>query len=216
MQNATKVTATLQMSPRARLPATSVEADLQLKRWTGTVGGILVTVLGMTSVVAAVLAAMAFSQLTAVKADVSVAREELMLAQEHATRLERQLDKAVHDFDQRLAKAAEQAQINAVQNNAAQANAAKETRAERPSFQLTQDEVQLIRSYIKASPVTSEVGATISAGEELRDVTMLPLPSQIATKSPRLAGGRFKIDRNGAIIISLRKSRLADVVIQPN
>ena len=216
MQNATKVTAMFEMSSRARLPATSVAAAQQMRQWTGAVGGILVTVLGMTSVVAAVLAAMAFSQLKAVKADVLVAREELMLAQEHATRLERQLDKAVQEFDQRLTKAAEQAQTNAAQNNPVQANTGKEARVERPSFQLTPDEIQLIRSYIKASPATSEVGATISAGEELRDATMLPLPSQIATKSPRLAGGRFKIDRNGAIIISLRKSRLADAVIQPN
>ena len=91
-----------------------------------------------------------------------------------------------------------------------------EARAERPSFQLTQDEIQLVRSYIKATPVTSEAGATINVGEDLRDTAMLPLPSQIAAKSARLAGGRFKIDRNGAIVISLRKSRLADAVIQPH
>ncbi len=130
--------------------------------------------------------------------------------------LERRLEKALQDFDQRQAKASEQAQSNTAQNNAAQNNTGNENRAERPSFQLTQDEMQLIRSYIKASPVTSEVAATISVGEELRDMTLLPLPSQIAMKSPRLAGGRFKIDRNGAIVISLRKSRQADAVIQPN
>ena len=187
-----------------------------MKQGGPTVGGILVAGLGLTSVVAAVLAAMAFSQLKAVSADVSAAREELMLAQEHATRLERRLEKALQDFDQRQAKASEQAQSNTAQSNTAQNNAGNENRAERPSFQLTQDEMQLIRSYIKASPVTSEVAATISVGEELRDTTLLPLPSQIATKSPRLAGGRFKIDRNGAIVISLRKSRQADAVIQPN
>ena len=64
----------------------------------------------------AVLAAMAFSQLKAVRADVSAAREEIMLAQEHATRLERRLEKALQDFDQRQAKASEQAQNNAAQN----------------------------------------------------------------------------------------------------
>jgi hypothetical protein len=209
MQNAAKVTATVDMRPSARLPGSSIGPDMT--PWIGPVGGILVATLGLTSVVAAVLAAMAFSQLKAVGADASAAREELMLAQEHATRLERRLEKVVQDFDQRLAKVSEQAQSNTAQNNAA-----RETRPERPSFQLTQEETQLIRSYIKASPVTSEATATISVGEELRDLTLLPLPSQIATKSPRLAGGRFKIDRNGAIIISLRKSRLADAVIQPN
>jgi hypothetical protein len=211
MQNAAKITAMLDTSASTRLPGSAIEPDQDMKQWAGTVGGILVAGLGLTCVVAAVLAAMAFSQLKAVRADVSAAREELMLAQEHATRLERRLDKALQDFDQRQAKASEQAQSNIGQNNTA-----KENRAERPSFQLSQDETQLIRSYIKASPVTSEAAATISVGEELRDTTLLPLPSQIATKSPRLAGGRFKIDRNGAIVISLRKSRQADAVIQPN
>jgi hypothetical protein len=211
MQNAAKVTTTIAMSESARLPGSSVEADQHLKQWAGPVGAVFAIVLGLTAVVAAVLAAMAFSQLKAVKADAAMAREELMLAQEQATRLERRLDKAVQDFDLRLAKVSEQTQINTAQNNAA-----KEAPAERLSFQLTQEETQLIRSYIKASPVTSDAAATISVGEELRDMTMLPLPSQIATKSPRLAGGRFKIDRNGAIVISLRKSRQADAVIQPN
>jgi hypothetical protein len=201
----------LDMGASARLPGSSSEPDQDKKQGGPTVGGILVAGLGLTSVVATVLAAMAFSQVEAVRADVSAAREEVMLAQEHATRLERRLEKALQDFDQRQAKASEQTQTNTAQNNTGMEN-----RAERPSFQLTQDEMKLIRSYIKASPVTSEVAATISVGEELRNTTLLPLPSQIATKSPRLAGGRFKIDRNGAIVISLRKSRQADAVIQPN
>jgi hypothetical protein len=211
MQNAAKVTTMIEMSDSARLPASSVEADQHIKQWAGPVGAVLAAVFGLTSVVAAVLAAMAFSQLKAVRADAGMAREELMLAQEQATRLERRLDRTVQDFDQRLAKFSEQTQSNTAQNNTA-----KEAPAERPSFQLTQEEIQLIRSYIKASPVTSEAAGTISVGEELRDATLLPLPSQIATKSQRLAGGRFKIDRNGAIVISLRKSRQADAVIQPN
>jgi hypothetical protein len=206
MQNAANVTAMLDISGSVRLPGSSVEPSQDIKQWAGTVGGILVAGLGLASVVAVVLAAMAFSQLNTVRADVSAAREELMLTQEHTTRLERRLEKALQDFDQQQAKASEQTQINT----------AKETPAERPSFQLSQEEIQLIRSYIKASPVTSEAAATISVGGELRDATLLPLPSQIAAKSPRLAGGRFKIDRNGAIVISLRKSRQADAVIQPN
>jgi hypothetical protein len=206
MQNAANVTAMLDISGSARLPASSVEPDQRIRQWAGTVGGILVAGLGVSCVVAVVLAAMAFSQLTSVRADVAAAREELMLAQERTIRLERQLEKAVQNFDQQQAKASDQIQTTA----------GKENRADRPSFQLTPEETQLIRSYIKASPVTSDAAATISVGGELRDTTLLPLPSQIATKSARLAGGRFTIDRNGAIVISLRKSRQADAVIQPN
>jgi len=206
MQNAAKVTATLDVSRRDRLPASAVEADQRIKQWAGPVGGVLVVAFGLTSVVAAVFATMAYSQLKAATADVSTAREELMLVQEHATRLEKRLDKVVQDFDQRQAKISEQAPNNV----------AKEDRIERPAFQLTQEETQLIRSHIKASPVTADAAATISVGAELNDATLLPLPSQIAMKSPRLTGSRFKIDRNGAIVIALRKSRQADVVIRPN
>ena len=206
MQNAANVTAMLDMSGSVRLPGSTVEPDQGIRQWGGTVGGILVAGLGATCVVAVVLAAMAFSQLGSVRADVAAAREELMLVQEHAIRLERQLEKAVQNFEQQQAKASDQMQTAA----------GKENRADRPSFQLTPEETQLIRSYIKASPVTSDAAATISVGGELHDTTLLPLPSQIATKSARLAGGRFKIDRNGAIVISLRKSRQADAVIQPN
>jgi hypothetical protein len=209
MQNAANVTAMLDISGSARLPGSSVEPDQG--KWAGTVGGILVAGLAVTCVVAAVLAAMAFSQLTSVRADVAAAREELMLAQEHTIRLERQLEKAVQNFEQQQAKASDHKTSDQMQTAAG-----KENRADRPSFQLTSEETQLIRSYIKASPVTSDAAATISVGGELRDTTLLPLPSQIATKSARLAGGRFTIDRNGAIVISLRKSRQADAVIQPN
>jgi hypothetical protein len=202
MQNAANVTAMLDIGESARLPGSSVEPDQG--KSAGTVGGILVAGLGLTCVAAVVLAAMAFSQLTSVKADIAAAREELMLAQEHTIRLERQLEKAVQSFEQQQAKVSDQIQTTA----------GKENRADRPSFQLTPEETQLIRSYIKASP--SDAAATISVGGELRDTTLLPLPSQIATKSARLAGGRFTIDRNGAIVISLRKSRQADAVIQPN
>ncbi len=200
----------LDVSGIVRLPNWFVEPDQSLKQWAGTVGGTLVAVLGLTSVVAAVLAAMAFSQVKSVKADVSAAREELMIAQEHTTRLERRLETALQNFDQQQARASEQA-LSITGNIAG-----KESRADRPAFQLTPEEIQLIRSYIKASPVTSEVTGSISVGGELRDSTLLPLPFQIAAKSPRLSGGQFRIDRNGAIVISLRKSRQVDAVIQPN
>jgi hypothetical protein len=57
--------------------------------------------------------------------------------------------------------------------------------------------------------------AMITVGGDLRNTVLLPLPLQIVGKAPRLGGGRFTIDRNGAIVISLRNSQVADAVIQP-
>jgi hypothetical protein len=186
-------------------PGTQADAQADTQAWAATAGMAIVGVLGVTSVVAAVLGAMAFSQLRAVKADVASSREELMLAQERTTKLERQLDKALHSLEQ-------QAQLV----RAAEHTASVREGSEKAAIKLSTDEIQLIRSYIKASPVTVETTGTVGVGEELRDTRMLPLPSQIAAKSPRLAGGRFKIDRNGAIVISLRKSKQVDAVILPN
>jgi hypothetical protein len=194
------------MTAAAVEPVASGEPDPDMKPWAAAAGASIVGVLGLTSVVAAVLAAMAFSQLNSVKADVASSREELMLAQERTTKLERQLEKALQGLEQ-------QAQLTrAVEHT----GSVKEARAEPAALKLSAEEIQLIRSYIKASPVVTETTSTISVGEELRDTRMLPLPSQIATKSSRLAGGRFKIDRNGAIVISLRKSNKVDAIIQPN
>jgi hypothetical protein len=194
------------MTAAAVEPVPSGEPDPDMKPWAAAAGASIVGVLGLTSVVAAVLAAMAFSQLNSVKADVASSREELMLAQERTTKLERQLEKALQGLEQ-------QAQLmRAVEHT----GSVKEARAEPAALKLSAEEILLIRSYIKASPVVTETTGTISVGEELRDTRMLPLPSQIATKSSRLAGGRFKIDRNGAIVISLRKSNKVDAIIQPN
>ena len=194
------------MTAAAVEPVASGEPDPDMKPWAAAAGASIVGVLGLTSVVAAVLAAMAFSQLNSVKADVASSREELMLAQERTTKLERQIEKALQGLEQ-------QAQLmRAVEHT----GSVKEARAEPAALKLSAEEILLIRSYIKASPVVTETTGTISVGEELRDTRMLPLPSQIATKSSRLAGGRFKIDRNGAIVISLRKSNKVDAIIQPN
>ena len=193
------------MAPAAVEPGPSVAPDPDMKPWAATAGASIVGVLGLTSVVAAVLAAMAFSQLNSVKTDVASSREELMLAQERTTRLERQLEKALQSLEQ-------QAQLLRAEHT----GSVKEARAEPAAPKLSAEEILLVRSYIKASPVTTATTGTIGVGEELRDVRMLPLPSQIATRSSRLAGGRFKIDRNGAIVISLRKSNKVDAIIQQN
>ena len=44
---------------------------------------------------------------------------------------------------------------------------------------------------------------------------MIPLPSPLVDKVPKLLGGKFTI-RNGAIIIVKRDSGQADAVLAPN
>jgi hypothetical protein len=169
-------------------------------------GGGLVAAATLISVVAGGLALTALDEIKSLRIDVSATRDELMLARQRTAALERQLEAALRNAEQQLSLAARQTQ----------SDQATEKRGDRPTFRLTQEEAQLVRSYIKASPITSEATATISVGGDLRNMTLLPLPAQIVGKAPRLGGGRFAVDRNGAIVISLRKSQVAVAVIQPN
>jgi hypothetical protein len=169
------------------------------------VGGILIAGAALISAVAGGLALTARSELKSLRLDVAATHDGLTLAREHTAALEQHLAAALQKIEQQASMAGRQTQSD-------QATA---KRGDRPTFSLTQDETQLVRSYIKA-PVNADAAGTISVGEDLGKVALLPLPAQIVGKAPRLGGGRFTVDRNGAIVISLRNSQMADAVIQPN
>ena len=159
----------------------------------------------LLSAVAGGLALTARSELKSLRFDVAATHDDLALARQRTAALELQLATALQKVEQQASVASRQTQ----------SDQAAEKRGDRPAFSLTQDETQLVRSYIKA-PVSSGAAGTISVGEDLHNMALLPLPAQIVGKAPRLGGGRFTVDRNGAIVISLRNSQMADAVIQPN
>jgi hypothetical protein len=167
-------------------------------------GSAVVATVALISIVAGGLALMAHSELKSLRLDVAATRDDLTVARQRTAALEGQLEAAVQKLDRQASIASRQTQSEVT-----------EKRGDRPAFRLTQDEAQLVRSYIKV-PATADVTGTISVGGDLRNTALLPLPFQIVGKIPRLGGGRFTIDRNGAIVISLRNSQVADTVIQPN
>ncbi len=169
------------------------------------VGGTLIAGAALISVVAGGLALSARSELKSLRLDVVATHDDLALARERTAALEQRLAAALQKIEQQAAVTGRQTQSDQV----------TEKRSDRPVFSLTQDETELVRSYIKA-PVNADATGTISVGEDLRKMALLPLPAQIVGKAPRLGGGRFTVDRNGAIVISLHNSRMADAVIQPN
>lgn len=89
---------------------------------------------------------------------------------------------------------------------------------ERPRMplELTREEVQLVRDYIKVPPAPPGTAATIQLGGVVPAATLVPLPQQIGEKFPRLIGARFTTDRNGAIVIVGRGSRHVDAIVAPN
>ena len=165
---------------------------------------IVVAAAAVGAVAAGALALTARGELKSLRLEVAAARDEAAIARQRTASLEQQLDTVAQKFEQVAA------------NRQVPAEPVAEARSERPAFRLTQEEKQLVRSYIKASPATSDAGATISVGGDLHHMPLLPLPAQIVGHAPRLGGGRFTVDRNGAIVISLRNSQVADAVIQPN
>lgn len=79
---------------------------------------------------------------------------------------------------------------------------------------LSREEIQLIRDYIKPAPFAGPATAPITVGDPVTGAT-IPFPSPITDKVPKLLGARFAI-RNGAIIIVRKSSGRADAVIGVN
>ena len=79
---------------------------------------------------------------------------------------------------------------------------------------LSREEIQLIRDYIKPAPTAGAAAPAINVGDTV-DGGTIPLPSPLMEKIPKLLGARFTT-RNGSIVIVRRDSRQADAVLPPN
>jgi hypothetical protein len=87
-----------------------------------------------------------------------------------------------------------------------------ESHPEQASLNLSREEMQLVRDYIKPPPVAGS-GEPIKVGDPLMGGTS-PFPSPITDKVRKLLGARFNI-RNGIIVITQNGSNRADAVIGP-
>lgn len=90
----------------------------------------------------------------------------------------------------------------------------KKSGADQAALNLSREEVQLIRDYIKPAPSAGNGATAISVGDPVGSAT-IPLPSPLTEKIPRLLGARFTT-RGGTIIIVKKDSRHADAVLAAN
>ncbi|MGX1415697.1 hypothetical protein [Bradyrhizobium elkanii] len=169
----------------------------------GGLTGLAVACLSLISVVACVAAAIALGQLSSLKSDIAALRRELAPLRERLARLE-QVEVAKRDA----------AQQEDAQNKAEAEKKLTDGAGEQAALSLSREEIQLIREYIKAAPSAGAAVAPINVGDPITG-GMIPLPSSLTEKLPRLVGARFAT-RNGAIIISMRNSRRVDAVLMPN
>lgn len=167
------------------------------------IGGAAFAILTVVVVVAGIGAAIAVGQIKSLKSDVAMLQRELLPLRERLGKLE-QAEKTRRDAGQQVAA---QDEASSEKNKAG-------GETDQAALNLSPEEIQLIRIYIKPAPSLGTAAPTINVGDALPGAT-IPLPSAITEKVPRLSGARFTT-RNGAIIISMKNSRRADAVLGPN
>ncbi|SEE51365.1 hypothetical protein [Bradyrhizobium erythrophlei] len=180
------------------------EGDVPDRKTAKGVGmpGLAVACLSLISVVACVAAAIALGQITSLKSDNATLRRELVPLRERLVQLEQDAAKR------------EAAQQDEAQDKLEADKKAAGAGSEQAALNLSREEIQIIREYIKAAPSAGADATMINVGDPITG-GMIPLPSPLTAKVPRLVGARFAT-RNGAIIISTRNSRRVDAVLMPN
>jgi hypothetical protein len=172
------------------------------ERFVGSAGGVAFAIFSLILVIACVLAVIAFGQIQSLKSDVAALRREVLPVRERIARLE-QIEKAKRELDQETQNKSD-----------TEKNQPGEVRADQAALNLSREEIQLIRNYIKPAPSAGAAAPAINVGDTVSGA-MIPLPPQLTEKIPRLLGGKFAI-RSGAIIIIKKDSRQADAVLTPN
>jgi hypothetical protein len=168
-------------------------------------GRAAIALLALALAVACIVAAIAFGQIQSLKSDILAQRRELLSFKERIARLE-QIEKERRDSDQR-----EDAQSK---SDAEKNKPADEARTDQAALSLSREEIQFIKDYIKPARTQGTPAPDINVGDSVTGA-MIPLPSQLMDKVPKLLGGKFMI-RNGSIIVVKRASRQADVVVPAN
>ena len=171
------------------------------ERLAGGVGGAAFALLSLLVVLTCVGAAIALGQVKSLRSDIAILHREVLSLKERLAKSE-QAETAKRELDQ-------QGETQAEKNKPG-----GEIRTDQTALNLSREEIQLIRDFIKPAPSAGTAAATINVGDPVEG-GMIPLPSQLTDKVPKLVGGKFSI-RNGAIIIVKRDSRQADAVLAPD
>ncbi len=166
----------------------------------GKAGGAAFALLSSVVVVTCVGAAIALGQIKLLKSEVGRLQRELLPLNARLAKLE-QVEKTRRDTEQPGGAPNKPG----VEKNRPNANQALE---------LSREEIQLIKEYIKPAPYSGPPNPPINVGDTVTG-TIIPLPSPLTDKIPKLLGGTFTI-QSGTIIIVKRDSRNAQIVLPPN
>jgi hypothetical protein len=176
---------------RDQLPEATGRATGNIERW-------LLALLSVLVIVSCVCAAIVFTQVKSLKAEIATLQRDIIALKLHVARLDQ------------IASANEARDKPSSETPKPQA----ENRPDQASLVLSREEIQLIRDYIKPVPNAGSAIEPIKVGDPVTGET-IPFPSPITEKVPKLLGARFTI-RNGIIVITRNDSNRADAVIGPN
>jgi hypothetical protein len=158
----------------------------------------LIVAIALLALFGIVAASFLLSQVASFKSENRLLQQEVSKLRENLGRLE-QMVRTEKDLHQKNPeKSAE------LENRAAQQSV----------IELSKDEIEYIREYIKPAPGAALAGSVINVGELFEGAT-IPLPAPLIEKIPKLGGARFAI-RNGAIVILKRGSHRVNAVLFPN
>jgi hypothetical protein len=169
---------------------------------TGRTGGVAFAFLSLVVLVSCVGVAIALRQVASLKSEIAMLHRDFLPLRERVGKLEQ------------TEKAKDQQEAASDKSGTATNKPGEDNRADHGGLNLSREEVELIRNYIKPAPSADIAAPAINVGEAFGGAT-IPLPSQLAEKIPKLLGARFTT-RNGAIIIIRRNSHQADAVLGPN
>ncbi|WP_369722074.1 hypothetical protein AB8Z38_34935 [Bradyrhizobium sp. LLZ17] len=176
---------------REQLPELTARPIANIERW-------LLALLSVVVIVICVSATIVFMQVKSLKADIAILQRDIIALKLRVARL----DQIASANEARDKPSSEIPKPPA------------ETRPDRASLNLSREEIQLIRDYIKPAPIAGSATESIKVGDPITGPT-IPFPSPVTEKVRKLIGARFAI-RNGTIIIVSKDSRQADAVLGPN
>jgi len=155
----------------------------------------LFALMSLLAIVGCAAAVVAFTEVKALKSELAVTQREMSSSRDRLAKLE-QIQRTRVDSER-----------PADQN-------VSPLRGPEPPLQLSREEIQLVRDYIKPAPIVGGPAEPIKVGDPVIGPT-IPFPSPVTDKVPKLLGTTFTI-RNGAIVVVRKDSRRADAVLGPN
>jgi hypothetical protein len=198
------ITTNIDTTRRQSAPRNPAGFQRKSERSIQTAANAAFALLALLSVIACVLAAIAFGQLQSLKVDIAGLRRELLPVKERFAKFE-EAENQRRDQDK---------QQEAQKRSETGKDQSAEVRSDPTPLNLTREEIQLVREYIKPAPSPASAGPEINVGDAVGGA-MIPLPSALTDKVPKLVGARFTT-RNGTIVLVKKDSRHADAVLGPN